>query len=272
MQHQVILPVLTTQINKNMIEQITFKLNEAEYELYMQIENNYIIEAQERFNTVRIYNEIINQLSSICNDNQYKEPQLMLSKFQDILKINDLLSVTFLDTITNCRDCILSNDNEWYNKFHGKQSYLLIYEFFITYNKHNTCINNIISNDFINLLDDQRQSLYNKIRLFKKKHKIENIGKKIRNDIAAHFNPDFNSYNKTLNYLDRDEIIAMLSDFLEIIQEMQAFFFKLLDLYSKNLDNKISNLKNNITTFKENYKDVITLEKNLILDSMIKQL
>ena len=25
-----------------MIEQITFKLNEAEYELYMQIENNYI--------------------------------------------------------------------------------------------------------------------------------------------------------------------------------------------------------------------------------------
>jgi hypothetical protein len=64
----------------------------------------------------------------------------------------------------------------------------------------------------------------------------------------------------------------MLSDFLEIIQEMQAFFFKLLDLYSKNLDNKISNLKNNITTFKENYKEVITLEKNLILDSMIKQL
>ena len=38
-----------------MIEQITFKLNEAEYELYMQIENNYIIDAQERFNTVRMY-------------------------------------------------------------------------------------------------------------------------------------------------------------------------------------------------------------------------
>lgn len=37
-----------------MIEQITFKLNEAEYELYMQIENNYIIDAQERFNIVRI--------------------------------------------------------------------------------------------------------------------------------------------------------------------------------------------------------------------------
>ena len=37
-----------------MIEQITFKLNEAEYELYMQIENNYIIDAQERFNTVII--------------------------------------------------------------------------------------------------------------------------------------------------------------------------------------------------------------------------
>ena len=40
-----------------MIEQITFKLNEAEYELYMQIENNYIIDAQKRFNTVRIYHE-----------------------------------------------------------------------------------------------------------------------------------------------------------------------------------------------------------------------
>ena len=102
----------------------------------------------------------------------------------------------------------------------------------------------------MNLLDDERQSLSEKIRLFKKKHKIENIGKKIRNDIAAHFNPDFNSYNKTLNYLDRDEIIEMLSDFLEIIQEMQTFFFKLLDLYSKNLDNKRTNLRNNITTFK----------------------
>lgn len=82
-----------------MIEQITFKLNEAEYELYMQIENNYIIDAQERFNTVRMYHEIVNQLSSICKDKQYEEPQLMVSKFQDILKINDLLSITFLDTI-----------------------------------------------------------------------------------------------------------------------------------------------------------------------------
>ena len=120
-----------------MIEQITFKLNEAEYELYMQIENNYIIDAQKRFNTVRIYHELINQLSSICKDKQYKKPQLIVSKFQDILKINDLLSITFLDTITNCRDCILSHDNEWYNKFHEKQSYLLIYEFFITYNTSN---------------------------------------------------------------------------------------------------------------------------------------
>ena len=41
-----------------MIEQITFKLNETEYELYMQIENNYIIDAQERFNRVRMYHEI----------------------------------------------------------------------------------------------------------------------------------------------------------------------------------------------------------------------
>ena len=73
-----------------MIEQITFKLNEAEYELYMQIENNYIIDAQERFNTVRMYHEIVNQLSSICKDKQYEEPQLMVSKFLDILKINDL--------------------------------------------------------------------------------------------------------------------------------------------------------------------------------------
>ena len=172
-----------------MIEQITFKLNEAEYELYMQIENNYIIDAQERFNTVRMYHEIVNQLSSICKDKQYEEPQLMVSKFLDILKINDLLSITFLDTITNCRDCILSHDNEWYNKFHGKQSYLLIYEFFITYNKHNTCINNIISNDFINLLDDQRKFLSKKIKSFKKKYKIENIGEKIRNNTAAHINP-----------------------------------------------------------------------------------
>ena len=73
-----------------MIEQITFKLNEAEYELYMQIENNYIIDAQERFNRVRMYHEIVNQLSSICKDKQYEEPRLMVSKFQDILKINDL--------------------------------------------------------------------------------------------------------------------------------------------------------------------------------------
>lgn len=255
-----------------MIEQITFKLNEAEYELYMRIENNYIIDAQKRFNTVRIYHELINQLSSICKDKQYKKPQLIVSKFQDILKINDLLSITFLDTITNCRDCILSHDNEWYNKFHEKQSYLLIYEFFITYNKHNTCINNIISNDFINLLDDQRQSLSEKIRLFKKKHKIENIGKKIRNDIAAHINPDFDVYNKTLNYLDRNEVIAMLSDFLKIIQEMQDFFFKLLDLYSKNIDNKRANLRNNIANCKEKYKKVITQEQNSILDSMAKQL
>lgn len=255
-----------------MIEQITFKLNEAEYELYMQIENNYIIDAQERFNTVRMYHEIVNQLSSICKDKQYEEPQLMVSKFLDILKINDLLSITFLDTITNCRDCILSHDNEWYNKFHGKQSYLLIYEFFITYNKHNTCINNIISNDFINLLDDQRKFLSKKIKSFKKKYEIENIGEKIRNNIAAHINPDFDLYNKALNYVDRNEIIAMLSDFLEIIKEMQTFFFKLFDLYSKNLDNKRTNLRNNIIACKENFKDVITIEENSKLDSMVEQM
>lgn len=186
--------------------------------------------------------------------------------------LTDLLSITFLDTITNCRDCILSHDNEWYNKFHGKQSYLLIYEFFITYNKHNTCINNIISNDFINLLDDQRKFLSKKIKSFKKKYEIENIGEKIRNNIAAHINPDFDLYNKALNYVDRNEIIAMLSDFLEIIKEMQTFFFKLFDLYSKNLDNKRTNLRNNIIACKENFKDVITIEENSKLDSMVEQL
>ena len=66
-----------------------------------------------------------------------------------------------------------------------------------------------------------------KIKSFKKKYKIENIGEKIRNNTAAHINPDFDLYNKVLNYVDRNEIIAMLSDFLEIIQEMQTFFFKL---------------------------------------------
>ncbi len=166
----------------------------------------------------------------------------------------------------------MSHDNEWYNKFHGKQSYLLIYEFFITYNKHNTCINNIISNDFINLLDDQRKFLSKKIKSFKKKYEIENIGEKIRNNIAAHINPDFDLYNKALNYVDRNEIIAMLSDFLEIIKEMQTFFFKLFDLYSKNLDNKRTNLRNNIIACKENFKNVITIEENSKLDSMVEQL
>ena len=209
-----------------MIKQITLKLNEAEYELYMQIENNYIIGAQERFNTVKTCHEIINQLDFICKNIQYKEPQLMVSKFKDILKINDLLSITFLDTITNCRDYILSHDNEWYNKFHGKQSYLLIYEFFNTYHNHNNRINYIINDD--STLLNQRKSLSSKIKIFKDKHKIEKKGKEVRNKIAAHLNPDFNSYNEVLNYLDRNEIIAMLSDFLELIRDIQSFFFEIL--------------------------------------------
>ena len=196
----------------------------------------------------------------------------MVSKFQNILKINNLLSIIFLDTITNCRDLILSQDNEWYNKYHGKQSYLLIYEFFETYKKHNIGINNLISSDFVNLIDDQWKPLSDKIRLFKKEYKIEKIGKKIRNDIAAHLTPDFDSYNNTLNYLDRDEIIAMLSDFLELIRKMQTFFFILIDLYSENLDSKRLNLRNNIVICKEKYRDVITQEHNSILESMIKQL
>lgn len=261
-----------TKYIKNMIKQITFELKEAEYELYMKIENNYIIDAQERFHTVRTIHEFVNQLDSICKDKQYKEPQLLVSKFQNILKINNLLSIIFLDTITNCRDLILSQDNEWYNKYHGKQSYLLIYEFFETYKKHNIGINNLISSDFVNLIDDQWKPLSDKIRLFKKEYKIEKIGKKIRNDIAAHLNPDFDSYNNTLNYLDRDEIIAMLSDFLELIRKMQTFFFILIDLYSENLDSKRLNLRNNIVICKEKYRDVITQEHNSILESMIKQL
>lgn len=72
--------------------------------------------------------------------------------------------------------------------------------------------------------------------------------------------------------MDRNEVIAMLSDFLKIIQEMQDFFFKLLDLYSKNIDNKRANLRNNIAYCKEKYKKVITQEQNSILDSMAKQL
>ena len=109
-----------------------------------------------------------------------------------------------------------------------------------------------------------------KIKSFKKKYEIENIGEKIRNNIAAHINPDFDLYNKALNYVDRNEIIAMLSDFLEIIKEMQTFFFKLFDLYSKNLDNKRTNLRNNIIACKENFKDVITIEENSKLDSMVE--
>ncbi len=53
---------------------------------------------------------------------------------------------------------------------------------------------------------------------------------------------------------------------------MQDFFFKLLDLYSKNIDNKRANLRNNIANCKEKYKKVITQEQNSILDSMAKQL
>jgi hypothetical protein len=254
--------------NSNMSKQLIFNLSDAEYDLYQQTKGDYG-NCEERFKQVQAYNELIENIQPIAN--QHEETKSMVSKFQSILKIYNLVTIALLDARTLSYGCILSNENEWDCKFYCKQSYLLIYEFFVAYNKNNKSVNNIIQTDFPSL-SEKRKLLAQKVKSFKSTHKIEEQGKDIRQKIAAHIELDFTLYNRYLNSLNREEVITTLTDFLSVLDEIQSFSGELIGLYSELLDEKMSSLQNGINVFKEEHKPELSQEDVAALDSMIRQL
>ena len=148
---------------------------------------------------------------------------------------------------------------------------MLIYEFFVAYNKNNKSVNNIIQTDFPSL-SEKRKLLAQKVKSFKSTHKIEGQGKDIRQKIAAHIELDFTLYDRYLNSLNREEVITALTDFLSVLSEIQTFSGELIDSYSEHLAEEMSNLQDKINVFKEEHKPELSQEYVAALDSMVRQL
>ena len=163
-----------------------------------------------------------------------------------ILRINYLISVNIME-LSIILKSLQQEDNTWRGIFYIKQSYLSVYETIKLYEKK-------LSPDLIKLLKEEDKLSHTEISLlfrnFKKKYSYSKEIKSVRNFATAHFDYNILDFLDTLEKLDKNKCIDMISEFIEIL-------FILL-LFISNIYERIADLKNiNFSVIEENLNELI---------------
>ena len=98
---------------------------------------------QERFEECKKSEDLLRNLSKYAQIN-VPDTKETVDFFHQILKINQIITIVALDAIPLCQGCILTEEDDWHNKFYCKYAYLNIHEFFKFYDKNNSVIYQII--------------------------------------------------------------------------------------------------------------------------------
>ena len=187
-----------------------------------------------------------------------------------ILKINQLITITALDAIPLCQGCILTGENDWRNKFYCKYAYLNMYEFFNFYDKYNNVLYRIVKEEANHYLPsyERAQTTIKEIKkrnIFKNRNFIETV----RNKTAGHIDADFNVYYDTVKLLKKETIIECLDDLIGILRVLQNMLFELIEVFSQKLEAKIQELSPFKIELVNLLSDNMTSEQ---LDSLIQEL
>lgn len=237
-------------------------------DLYQSLNNNcqYF---QERFEECKKLEDLLRNLSKYAKTN-VPDTKETIDFFYQILKINQLITIIALDAIPLCQGCILTEDNDWYNKFYCKYAYLNIYEFFKFYDKNNSVMHQIISREANHYLPSY-ESVQARIKKIKKRNisKNHNYIETVRNKAAGHIDHDFNTYYETVKSLQKETVIECLSDLIGILRELQNMFLDLIDVFSQKLEAKIQELPPEKIEFVNFLSDNLNLEQ---LNSFIDEL
>lgn len=224
---------------------------------------------QERFEECKELEDLLRNLSKYAQINA-PETKETIDFFSRILKINQLITIVALDAIPLCQGCILTEDNDWHNKFYCKYAYLNIYEFFKFYDKYNSIMLQIIRKEANHYLPSY-ENVQAKIKIIKKRNisKNQNYIEAVRNKAAGHIDHDFNTYYETIKSLQKETVIDCLSDLIGILRELQNMFFDLIDVFSQKLEAKIQVLPPSKIELVNHLSDNMNLEQ---LNTFINEL
>ena len=197
---------------------------------------------QERFEECKKSEDLLRNLSKYAQIN-VPDTKETVDFFHQILKINQLITIVALDAIPLCQGCMLTEENDWHNKFYCKYAYLNIHEFFKFYDKNNSVIHQIIKKEANHHLPSY-ESVQARIKNIKKRNISKNYNdiEAVRNKAAGHIDHDFNTYYDTIKSLQKETAIECLSDLITILRELQNMFFDLIEVFSQKLEAKIQEL------------------------------
>ena len=74
---------------------------------------------QERFEECKKLEDILRPLLEYAKT-KVPDTKETVYFFYEILRLNQLITIAALDTIPLCQGCILTNENDWQNKFYCK--------------------------------------------------------------------------------------------------------------------------------------------------------
>lgn len=197
---------------------------------------------QERFEECKKSEDLLRNLSKYAQIN-VPDTKETVDFFHQILKINQLITIVALDAIPLCQECILTEEDDWHNKFYCKYAYLNIHEFFKFYDKNNSVIYQIIKKEANHYLPSY-ESVQARIKNIKKRNISKNYDyiEAVRNKAAGHIDHDFNTYYVTIKSLQKETAIECLSDLIGILRELQNMLFELIEVFSQKLEAKIQEL------------------------------
>ncbi|SEW51616.1 hypothetical protein [Chitinophaga arvensicola] len=143
-----------------------------------------------------------------------------------LYQVSALATISILDMMTICRGFNNALNIDWLRIFYAKQGYLTIHETITHYDKeYNKALNELITIHHPLLISDFR-AFTDKLKRFKVSYNARLIS--VRNKIAGHIHVNFNDYYSTVTDLKKEDPIAIISTFLEILIQLQQFTTKIL--------------------------------------------
>ncbi|NLU92300.1 hypothetical protein [Chitinophaga sp. Ak27] len=143
-----------------------------------------------------------------------------------LYQISALTTISILDLMTVCRGINSAANIDWLKIFYVKQGYLTIYETITHYDKeYNKLLNKLITEDHPLLIVDFK-NFTNGFKKFKTNYSSRLAS--VRNKIAGHIHTNFVDYYSTVADFKKEDPIAIISTFLQILTELQQLTIRIL--------------------------------------------
>lgn len=143
-----------------------------------------------------------------------------------LYQVSALTTISILDLMTVCRGLNSAANIDWLKIFYAKQGYLTIYETITHYDKeYNRFLNKLITEDHPLLIVDFK-NFTNGFKKFKTSYSLRLAS--VRNKIAGHIHTNFDDYYSTVTDFKKEDPIAIISAFLQILTELQQLTIRIL--------------------------------------------